>query len=551
MSRNTTDPHAIPEYVASSYYAGLPSRPALIYRAHPGNPWFPLSGHNVFHRRKLLCPVFEHPLANLWNSGLWKDVQKAMDLNGVHFTTMDVVRFRAELDDEAEEQDEEEANTPALSPVTIWVGVPEATAPTACHNAALAVLSLLAHHDITDVNLEFRASEYRAASRGAAALVLPPVSAENPLRNVQAPLTSNLGFPVSAVSKPDSQGTMALFLAEEGSSDDRLLGLTCRHVLFDNTESNSDYRPHPDAPDKNVTLLSQKGYDDHQKLIDREIAGTSIMEDYWERTMQRFQGQDDAPAQEGQRLARENIEKCQEKREKLRVFDPQFKRLVDPNSRVLGPVLFSPAIKPGPDGQQFLEDWAVFEVPRSKLGNRFQGNKLDLGTAISVGTFTLMCALHPGSDWNFQYPVDHHLPLRGIIGDEDMRIPGMKDRNGDPCLLVVKTGAGTGTSIGKANGVRSVVRTYNPEGERAEEASVAWCVLPLAYDGTRSVEPFAGDGDSGSVVVDIRGRLGGMLTGGGGWGSSLVGFDTTYVTPFWWLLERIRANGFPDAHADV
>jgi hypothetical protein len=25
----------------------------------------------------------------------------------------------------------------------------------------------------------------------------------------------------------------------------------------------------------------------------------------------------------------------------------------------------------------------------------------------------------------------------------------------------------------------------------------------------------------------------------------------TYATPFWWLLERIHANGFPNAHLNV
>ena len=39
-----------------------------------------------------------------------------------------------------------------------------------------------------------------------------------------------------------------------------------------------------------------------------------------------------------------------------------------------------------------------------------------------------------------------------------------------------------------------------------------------------------------------------MLTGGSGKAES---FDMTYATPFWWLLERIKANGFPNAHLNV
>ena len=39
-----------------------------------------------------------------------------------------------------------------------------------------------------------------------------------------------------------------------------------------------------------------------------------------------------------------------------------------------------------------------------------------------------------------------------------------------------------------------------------------------------------------------------MLTGGAG---KMRTTDMTYATPWWWLLERIKANGFPDAHLNV
>ena len=39
-----------------------------------------------------------------------------------------------------------------------------------------------------------------------------------------------------------------------------------------------------------------------------------------------------------------------------------------------------------------------------------------------------------------------------------------------------------------------------------------------------------------------------MLTSGSGKAKSP---DMTHDTPFWWLLERIKANGLPNAHLDV
>ena len=68
----------------------------------------------------------------------------------------------------------------------------------------------------------------------------------------------------------------------------------------------------------------------------------------------------------------------------------------------------------------------------------------------------------------------------------------------------------------------------------------------INYDSKSKV--FSECGDSGSVIADIRGRIGGMLTGGSGKTKS---FDMTYATPFWWLPEHIKANGFPDAHLGV
>ena len=41
-----------------------------------------------------------------------------------------------------------------------------------------------------------------------------------------------------------------------------------------------------------------------------------------------------------------------------------------------------------------------------------------------------------------------------------MRSPDMWDVDGEPCLLVVKNGNASGTTIGRANGVFSVVRHY-------------------------------------------------------------------------------------------
>ena len=131
----------------------------------------------------------------------------------------------------------------------------------------------------------------------------------------------------------------------------------------------------------------------------------------------------------------------------------------------------------------------------------------------------------------------------GTITDDLMRNPDMWDEDGKPCLLVVKRGSATGTTIGRANGPFSIVRNYFND-MSINQTSMEWAIINY----NRKSEVFSEPGDSGSVIADIRGRIGGMLTGGSGKTESP---DITYATPFWWLLERIRANGFPNAHVNI
>lgn len=131
----------------------------------------------------------------------------------------------------------------------------------------------------------------------------------------------------------------------------------------------------------------------------------------------------------------------------------------------------------------------------------------------------------------------------GLVTDDLMHNPDMWDSNGEPCLLVIKAGGATNTTIGRANGVFSIVRTYFRD-MAIHQTSMEWAILN--YDSHSEI--FSDKGDSGSIIADIRGRIGGMLTGGSGKRDSS---DITYATPFWWLLERIKSNGFPDVHLDV
>jgi hypothetical protein len=119
----------------------------------------------------------------------------------------------------------------------------------------------------------------------------------------------------------------------------------------------------------------------------------------------------------------------------------------------------------------------------------------------------------------------------------------MWDLAGEPCLLVAKRGNATGTTLGRATGVFSIARDYFSD-MSINQTSMEWAIIN--YDSKSDV--FSEPGDSGSIIADIRGRIGGMLTGGAG---KTKTSDMTNATPFWWLLKRIQASGFPNAHLGV
>lgn len=74
------------------------------------------------------------------------------------------------------------------------------------------------------------------------------------------------------------------------------------------------------------------------------------------------------------------LDKAEKAMEALGMFLDQvnkdWKKL---NNRVLGHILRSPAITLGVGEYRFTEDWGIFQVNRAKLGNGFQGNKMDFG----------------------------------------------------------------------------------------------------------------------------------------------------------------------------
>lgn len=144
---------------------------------------------------------------------------------------------------------------------------------------------------------------------------------------------------------------------------------------------------------------------------------------------------------------------------------------------------------------------------------------------------------HPEDQANYEYPEDGLLQAFGVVQPDEIHNPQQLDSNGEPCLLVVKNGLTTGTTIGRVTGMDSFTRVYKEYDIDQTSTSRAIAVLP--YGNTNG--PFSAPGDSGSIVLDRNGRILGMLTGGAGTTNRT---DVTYLTPYWFIEKEIKKH-FP------
>ena len=152
-------------------------------------------------------------------------------------------------------------------------------------------------------------------------------------------------------------------------------------------DGNLDYKYRPHVPAKNVVLLGKKAYIKLTHSIKLRIGQHGIQIRRWRKQIERFvereKGSDelDAAKATGERVKTQAlVDKAEEATKALGTLLHDIEtRWTKPKDRVLGPVVYAPAIRLGVGEEKSTEDWGVFYVDRAKLGEAFQGNKIDLG----------------------------------------------------------------------------------------------------------------------------------------------------------------------------
>jgi hypothetical protein len=252
-----------------------------------------------------------------------------------------------------------------------------------------------------------------------------PVDDLDPLVDVIGPLTPALGVRISTVARPNAQGTMALYLAAGGDSQD-LLGLSCRHVLIGSTEANLDYASHPHAPRKDVLHLGIRAYSNVVDSIKLTIARHGIAAKRYRKQIEGFEEREKGTGAADVETARAKRVETEEMLAKADKAMLELSKLLDrvkkdwkyQDNHVIGSIVRSPPIQLGVGQQRFTEDWGLFKIDRSKLGNGFKVRQdedfgYDLRDALVVAPRAYQANGFPDAHLNVLY-VTRHLPAQHL-----------------------------------------------------------------------------------------------------------------------------------------
>jgi hypothetical protein len=505
---------------AKYFYYGIPSKPRLVARSST-NPWVEPRGPEAYLIPKETSPLGFHSLEEKWEAMVGPAIVGYLDAMKVAWTSLDPVRMG-------------EADDPSPAAI-VWIGVlPGSLTAELGVEVAVHCKGILSTHGIDDLNIEIRESEvFRSAK------MYRPVLTSNATAQVLEPFSTALGLPISTEDDPSIGGTGGFFIFDPRYPDAIFL-VTARHVVIRLDKNNNELYQHSNAsqPRKKVLLFSDPAVEKHITAIESELSGKEWIIKHFERRLEATEqmGEEDGQAE------RDNVEPQLKKARKaigvLRTFLSDVSRdWKEKKDRVLGHVVLSPPIGFNVGEKGFTEDWAVVQVDKSKIdAANFIGNAVDLGTTIGVSKFTTWMRPHPANPPSFEYPVDRLLKFYGTIPDDEMwkGSPRTLDHENDAVIMVIKNGHASGLTVGRLNTIRSFTRYYfkGEAGQMSKEVTV----LPRNSESGAFSKP----GDSGSAVIDGKGRLAGLLTGGAG---VMDRSDCTYVTSINFLRERMLLHG--------
>jgi len=497
------------------FYYGLPSQPRLVARSSV-NVWREPTAYEPYLVPKESSPIGLHPLREIWEATVGPEMVLYLDSNGVEWTSLDPVRLGYASD--------------SSPPVIVWIGVvPGSLTAEKGVEIATQCRSILSSYNI-DIHVEIRES---VVMRSAGPKMYKPHPSLYSSTKSQESFSTTLGLPICAEATPSFEGTGGFYVSDP-SNPGKIYLVTARHVVFHpETEPNTLYRD--SSQRRNVLLFGDTAIEMQSTAIQVEIDVNldilRVLGYRLENAKQRKDVEDETDLISCVKRAKRKIEALEELRADV------SENWKSRENRILGHVVLSPPICPGVGEEEFTEDWAVIEIDSSKIDStNFVGNAINLVNTIDFGD--LRAWMSPGNP-PFEYPEDGLLRFSGTISDSEMGRPSADtlDHNHDPCIMVIKRGYGSDLTVGRLNTVRSFTRLYF-EG-KPDQMSKEVSVLPR----NSKAGAFSTAGDSGSAVVDGKGRLAGLIIGGAG-ATDVSDSDCTYITSITFIVKRMLKYGF-------
>ena len=124
----------------------------------------------------------------------------------------------------------------------------------------------------------------------------------------------------------------------------------------------------------------------------------------------------------------------------------------------------------------------------------------------------------------------HQQEYCGIVPESEIHQPTQLNASGNKAMPVIKNGLATGTTVDWVNGLKSLVRYYDHCD--LEFTALETTIVPFGGRGA-----FSDKGDSGATILDRKGRIVAMITGGGGMNDKT---DVTFGTAWYELEPHIK-----------
>jgi hypothetical protein len=494
-----------------------------------------------------LQPVLRHAIIEPWNtpnSHLREDIIDVLESHNLQWLAIDVLRVG--FGDQG--------------PVTILISVDLRS--TDGHLGNLVVRrckAILKGHGLGDVECEIKESRINNLNNRRLAPITDSFPEIPRYREAYLHLTEALGSSLSPGYQTEAmvkdraeapEGTKGLYLrVTQNGGSSRIVALTCRHVAFlSEYEDGFTYQYSENSTPQFIVQLSDEVQSDRKNRLKRKYfkckEDKKIISEQMERLSRRSE----------RRIAFAHEFKSLDSLEKSgRDLYRAYKELDDPSSRIIGHVLFSAPYNVDQthvDRSQgwgpWLRDWAFIDLYQEKhtsqlanLVNAVRVNERALIDLQGTAGEARPIALCTGNVVARNAP-DGMLRLRGVLSEQEVKTYQTRDevgrhvktRYGEECLMVGKYGASTGLIWGYSNKVKSVTRhVLHDRVIHSEE----WCIVGWNEQG------FSHQGDSGSIVWDMYGRVAGLVTAGIG---DDLAMNATYVTPISRLLADFERHGF-------